>query len=827
MNPHTLHISFYDLLFLGIIFTGLTVSAFLWFGKSTGRSANRYLSLALAVEVLLAAWVLDFGIPQFSLALGPLLYFYVSKLTQPGYKLSRNSLLHFTPVLVAIVCPFQPLVFISVSIYLYCCHQLIEAFYRRLKFNEGDRSRYEFRWLHRSLTAFSGLWLLWMPYAVADQYYHFGSQVAYPLYLIFGVLLIRIGVIAFLRSPMADVHISVKPSLPAELKQKGEWLKITVQTRHLYEDPDLSLSTLGEQLNMNPHELSRIVNVVLKKSFADFVNEYRIRDVVWKMQDPAHDHLTLLGIAYDSGFNSKTNFNRAFRRLTGKSPVEYKNHLKKERPFYNTEPYLRTRPLILHPETAPQWSQEKINRNYMFRNYLKIAWRNMLHNKVSSALNITGLAAGLAVSLLIGLWVFNQYAYDRFLPNYKQVYQVKFNFTDPKDGTHTQPAVCLPLANVLRSTIPGIKRVAETSQVGNSVRDLEVGDKKLLIQSGDVSPDFLKIFPYPFVKGDPKTALKDVYSIIIDESTAKALFGDADPIDKIIRIDNQHDVKVTGVFKDIPATASIKFGCLLPFSYKQLTESWMKNALTQWDNNSFEIWVELQPGVTQEQIVPKIKGLLVKYHPNYKDVKGEVIVHAMKDWHLYSDFKNGKMSGGFIDYVRMFSIIGALVLLIACINFMNLSTARSEKRAREVGVRKAIGSQRKDLIFQFLTESLMITFAAFFFSVLLVQLALAPFNELTGSAVNIPYGDPVFWAIMIGYVLLTGLLAGSRPAFYLSSFNPVKVLKGTIQVGKAASLPRKILVVLQFSCSVALIIGRSYHLPAAAIRERPADRLQR
>jgi ABC-type lipoprotein release transport system permease subunit len=187
--------------------------------------------------------------------------------------------------------------------------------------------------------------------------------------------------------------------------------------------------------------------------------------------------------------------------------------------------------------------------------------------------------------------------------------------------------------------------------------------------------------------------------------------------------------------------------------------------------------------------------------------KPELFLHPLKDWHLYSDFTNGKVSGGFIDYVRMFSLIGLLVLLIACINFMNLSTARSEKRAREVGVRKAMGSQRADLIFQFLLESVLMTFLAFLLSMLFVQMALPFFNELTGRAIRIPYAHPAFWCSMLGYVLITGLLAGSRPAFYLSSFNPVKVLKGTIRVGKAATLPRKVLVVMQFSCSVALIIS--------------------
>jgi len=190
-----------------------------------------------------------------------------------------------------------------------------------------------------------------------------------------------------------------------------------------------------------------------------------------------------------------------------------------------------------------------------------------------------------------------------------------------------------------------------------------------------------------------------------------------------------------------------------------------------------------------------------------RPLKPALSMQPLPDWHLYSDFKNGKAVGGYIDYVRMFSIIGILVLLIACINFMNLSTARSEKRAREVGVRKAIGSQRSDLIFQFLTESVLITFIAFLLSIVLVQLVLPSFNTLTGDFIVMPYSNPVFWLIMLSYVVFTALMAGSRPAFYLSSFNPVQVLKGTIQAGKAAALPRKILVVVQFTCSIALIIS--------------------
>lgn len=431
----------------------------------------------------------------------------------------------------------------------------------------------------------------------------------------------------------------------------------------------------------------------------------------------------------------------------------------------------------------------------------------MLNNKIYSALNIVGLATGMAVALLIGLWVFNQYSYDRFLPGYQRAYAVKVNYTSQHDGIHTQGTVPIPLSDVLRNTIPGIKYVAETDMDDFPYRDMQVGDKKLLVAGGTVAPDFLKIFQYPLIKGNINSVLSDPYSIVLDESTAKSIFGNDDPVNKTFRLDNEHEVKVTGVMKDFPSNASMQFHFLVPFSYAEQTQSWVKGARTEWDNNSFEIFVGLQPGVSDTQVAGKIKDLIKQYNPLRAAYKPEVFLYPLKDWHLYSDFKNGKAAGGFIDYVRMFGIIGALVLLIACINFVNLSTARSEKRAREVGVRKAIGSQRRDLIYQFLTESILLTFVSFLLSVVFVQLALPYFNTLTGSLVEVPYTDPVFWCIMISYVLLTGVLAGIRPAFYLSSFNPVKVLKGSIQIGKSAALPRKILVVLQFSCSVAFIIS--------------------
>ena len=443
----------------------------------------------------------------------------------------------------------------------------------------------------------------------------------------------------------------------------------------------------------------------------------------------------------------------------------------------------------------------------MIRNHFFIAWRNILKSKGYSILNIVGLAIGMAVTLLIAIWAVNEYSYDRFLPGYGQLYHVKVNFTSQHNGTTTQDGISLPLADVLRKDIPGIKRVAEADGIGNEAHSLIVGDKKLYLNGGAAGSAFWQMFAFPFVKGDPVTAFREPFSIVIDESTAKALFGNRDPLNQAIKIDNDKVVKVTGVIKDIPANSSLRFSFLMPFAFKEQTEGWVKDGRTRWTYNSFQIFVELEPGVNVAQLAPKIKDLVVQHSPEMRPGKPEIWLQPYKDWHLYTDYKNGKVAGGFIDYVHLFTMIGLLVLIIACINFMNLSTARSEKRAREVGVRKALGSLRQDLILQFLTESIVIAMMAFLLAVLLVMLVLPFFNTLTGDTIKMPWSSPLFWCAVIGYVLLTGLFAGSRPAFYLSSFNPVKVLKGNIRLGKAAALPRKVLVVAQFSCSVALIIS--------------------
>ncbi len=440
----------------------------------------------------------------------------------------------------------------------------------------------------------------------------------------------------------------------------------------------------------------------------------------------------------------------------------------------------------------------------MFRNYFITGWRNLVHNKAYSALNIVGLAIGMAVALILGLWVEYHYSYDRYLPGYRQVYQAHLRFT--RNGVQDQmSATCIPMSDALRKDIPEIAYAVHTDGLGE--HGLMVGEKRLTLSGTLAEKDFFKVFPFPAVAGNLDNALANTYSIVLTESTAKSLFGNDDPLGKSVRYDNEHDLVVTAVIRDVPPNSTMSFNFIVPFEYGIQNSDWIKQASTTWNNNSFSTYVALKPNITYAQIEPKLSPMYDKYVPEAKNLKPGIFLYPMTDWHLYGDFKNGVADGGFIEYVRLFSIIGILVLLIACVNFMNLATARSEKRAREVGVRKAIGSRRKNLIAQFLIESLIITFAAALLSLIIVQVAVGPFNQLTSSHIAIPWASPVFWSVMAGYVLVTGLFAGSRPAFYLSSFQPVKVLKGAIQAGRSATLPRKALVVLQFSCSIALIIS--------------------
>jgi len=439
----------------------------------------------------------------------------------------------------------------------------------------------------------------------------------------------------------------------------------------------------------------------------------------------------------------------------------------------------------------------------MIKNYFKTAWRGIFRNKVFSLLNMLGLGLGMGVALMIGLWVYHESSYDRFLPEYEQLYQVKRNFNSNGD-TLTFQSTSLKLADALRNQIPEFEFVSESAGPGNHL--LSVQEKKLIMRGGIFQKDFLKMFKFPLLQGRKEAVLEDPFSIVLTESAAKALFGNQNPVNQTLKFDNHQNLKVTGILKDIPTNSSLQFSFIVPFSYLEQADTNVKAARSAgYGANSYRIYARLKPTASYQQVEQKIRDIEHTEKDNSNAMLSEVIMQPLKDWHLYSEYENGKATGGYIDYVRLFTIIGILVLVIACINFINLSTARSEKRAKEVGIRKAIGSSRYDLLFQFMIESLLLTAIAFLLSLILVSVALPGFNALTGAHISIPSSSPMFWTLAVAGVIITALAAGSRPAFILSAFNPVKALKSGL--GRAAALPRKILVVLQFCCSVALIIS--------------------
>lgn len=446
----------------------------------------------------------------------------------------------------------------------------------------------------------------------------------------------------------------------------------------------------------------------------------------------------------------------------------------------------------------------------MISNYFKIARRNLIKNKVYSFINIAGLATGLAVAMLIGLWIFDELSFNKSFENYGRLAIIKQNQTFNNEVT-TQSSVPYLMGEEIRNKYGSdFKHVVMSS--GPSTRILAFGDQKISKQGNFMETGITEMLSLEMVKGT-RAGLKEINSIMLSEETAKALFGDHDPIDQVVKVNNKQDLKVTGVYKNIPYNSDFKdLAFIAPWDLYINNENWSEKKTNPWRANMFLTFVQIADQADMEKVSAKIKNVKLKAVKSQDAVfKPEIFLHPLSKWHLYSEFKNGKIAGGSIEFVWLFGIIGVFVLLLACINFMNLSTARSEKRAKEVGIRKAIGSLRSQLITQFFSESLLVVALAFILSVIFVLSALPYFNEVADKKMIFPGKEPLFWIVSIGFSILTGIIAGSYPALYLSSFQPIKVLKGSgfarIKLGSFAAVPRKVLVVVQFTISIILIIG--------------------
>lgn len=441
----------------------------------------------------------------------------------------------------------------------------------------------------------------------------------------------------------------------------------------------------------------------------------------------------------------------------------------------------------------------------MFKNYLKISWRNLVKNKAYTFINVGGLALGMAVTLIIGLWVVDELGHNNYFTHKDRIAQI-FQSQTFNGETGTGPAIPRPLEMALRDGYrDSFKHLAMSSW--NTPQYLKYKETSISRDGYFIQPEAPEMLDLKILKGE-RDGVREINSIMLDESTANALFGKEDPIGRTIEVNSQFDMMVTAVYRDIPFNNSFNDAqFIMPWDKYVSLNEWIKNSRDQWDNNSFQMFVQIADNTTMEQVTATIKDIKKTLDKDSEEFNPQLFLLPMEDWYLRNSFENGQQLGGRIKYVWLFAFIGVFVLLLACINFMNLSTARSEKRAKEVGIRKSIGSRRGQLIDQFLGESFLVVLLAFGIAVLLVVLCLPGFNDLARKEMSFPWNSAGFWGISLLFILFTALLAGSYPALYLSSFRPVDVLKGTFRAGKYSGLPRRILVVVQFTISVAFIIG--------------------
>ena len=841
----------YDLAFLGAIFIGLTLIVQLWFAKRVNQTANRLLALALATIILRMIWVLGIDMRldvyfanwsrlplQFPLALGPLVYFYMLKITRPEYKFRWKDLLHFSPMLLqqavwlfAVNEPvktgaaahnipafhqlnpiLQLLGFMSAGTYLYMSHRLIDRYYRCQKFNGGDRYRHELRWLHNSLIAFCLLLLLWAPYTAIDYFYYHNQlnvHAYYLLSLLLASIMFRMAAIAFLRpevNMVAGTGLLLKLPPPADMKEKSIWLKKVLKANVYYEDPELSLTSLAEKLELTVHELSRLINTGLKKSFNDFINEYRVAEVIRKMHDPAFDHITLLGIAYESGFNSKATFNRIFKQMTGKSPVELKNELRKEDLSYNLRRQAQFAPIISYQRTTPRWFHENFNRNFMLRNYLKIALRNLAKQKILSFINIFGLSVGIACFNLFMLYAINEFSFDGFHKNANNTYLV-LDENAKQDIKALQGAIYtpMPLGPAMKQELPGVENYVRYIQPYEVFIKIKNERRRENIAYADSS--FFHVFSFKFKYGNAKSAISGLHSMVLTEESAERLFGKTNAIGESVQVKMGNVFEtfiVTAIAENPPSNSSFQYSMLINFDCIANTIMG-KIGAHDWWMNSFVTMVQLKPGST---LANDNKSLANFWHRHFPGAgSGGYDLVPIKDVHTSPALAGLAIPPVDPKSIWMLLSIAAGVLLIACINFTTLSIGRSAGRAKEVGIRKVIGGTRKALVVQFLTESLLLAFFSTLIGLALVYLLLPYFNQLSGRELSFSFAQfPQLAGLITGLVLIVGLLSGCYPALILSGFNTVDVLKAKIKLG-GANFFTKALVTFQFVLSAALIVS--------------------
>ena len=425
----------------------------------------------------------------------------------------------------------------------------------------------------------------------------------------------------------------------------------------------------------------------------------------------------------------------------------------------------------------------------MYKSYFKTSLRSMVKNKLHAFINIAGLSVGTAVALVITLWISDELSYEKNFDNYSRIGQVIQNVTNNGE-VQTWNNVPYPLAEEIRKNYGS--DFTYVVLAGEKYPHLLTTETKKLNKTGIVAePDFTKMFALKMIRGSAN-AIKDPSSILLSVSTAKAYFGDSDPMGEMMTLDRDLNVKVGGVYEDIPTTSSFsEIGFVAAWELLYNGTEWIRNMEDPWRPNAFSLYVQLADHATFEGASAKIKDAkLKKVNEFLAKKKPQLFVYPMSQWHLYDKFENGKQARGRIQYVWLFGIVGAFVLLMACINFMNLSTAQSEKRAKEVGIRKAIGSLRSQLIGQFFSESILTAFFSLVLALLLMQIMMPWFNQVADKNISFQWNNPLWWMIGFGFCMLIGIIAGIYPALYLSSIKAGNAIKGAYKAGRYSSLPR-------------------------------------
>lgn len=789
---------------------------------------------------------------QFSLALGPFIYFYVLKITRPGYKLRGTDLLHFIPLLLQqgifvleigqsisteVATYHTPVfqqtglvlnmaAFISVVAYLYISFRLIESYYQQLKFNHvNDRYRNQMRWLVRLIKTFGFLWLLWLPFIAADHFYfHYqlGAQAYYPLYLLLAGMMIWIAATVHSK-PGALVTEEASPVLKvpvsADLRQKGTWLRKAMEANQYYRDTELNLTSLAEKLGLTIHELSRIINVALKKNFNDFINEYRVTEVIRRMRDPAFGHITLLGIALESGFNSKSSFNRIFKQMTGKSPAEYKNAGQKEFPSYNLRRHTQFAGVISKHETTIMWPSRKLNRSYMFKNYFKIAWRNITRHKSYSAINVAGLAVGIAACLLIFVVVQYELSFDTYQPGYKSTYRIVTK-KDREGNIRYSAGISTPAVDAFRlyfpqATIAGINAIYGSQIVAPAANGNAAGDKKFVENTGIMfaEPQLFDIFSATWLAGSA-LGLKDPNMVVIDKSSAIKYFGNWQlAVGKTLRMDNLLTLKVAGVIQDLPPNTDLPFKVLVSYI------TWKKNPKSYhyaytWDETSSDcqVYIKFPANVLQNTIESQMLSFSEKqFNSDSKRAARKRYAVAQPLSAIHFDTSFGGTLGDHVtgkSTLRTLSLIAVLIIVMASINFINLSTAQSVGRSKEVGIRKVLGSSRGQLVGLVMCETAIIVLISAGLAICIAKIALPLLKHIASVPDTIGLFNPGILLCLACVIVAVILLSGVYPAIIVSGFKPVEALKNKINSAAVGGISlRRVLVVTQFTISQLLIIG--------------------